>query len=71
MLHQYRCADAWPLIAPPTNWGNWAAALVVGEDTLAPRMTAVPVPLTYPAASHQGSICENQLELKNRYYDDT
>ena len=67
MLHQYRCADAWPLIAPPMNWDSWAAALVVEEETLAPRMTAVPVRLTYPAASHQGLICENQLELKNRY----
>ena len=53
------------------NWDSWAAALVVEEETLAPRMTAVPVRLTYPAASHQGLICENQLELKNRYYDDT
>ncbi len=69
LLHQYRCADAWPLIAPPTNWDSWAAALVAGEETLAPRMTAVPVRLPYPAANHQGSIYENQLELKNRYFD--
>ena len=44
LLHQYRCADAWPLIAPPTNWDSWAAALVAGEETLAPRMTAVRIP---------------------------
>lgn len=69
LLHQYRCADAWPLVAPPTNWGAWTAALVAGEETLTPRMTALPVRLPYPAASHQGSIYETQRDLRNRYFD--
>ncbi len=71
LLLQYRCADAWPLIAPPSDWHAWSAALVAGEETLAPRMKSLPVRLPYPAAMRQGSIYENQLDLKNRYFDHT
>jgi hypothetical protein len=34
LLHQYRAADAWPLIHPPTGWEPWHAQLVSGTDTL-------------------------------------
>ncbi len=68
LLLQYRCADAWPLITPPANWDTWTAALVVGEETLTPRMTGVPVRLPYPAAQRQGSIYENQSALRNRFF---
>ncbi len=68
LLLQYRCADAWPLIAKPDDWDSWAGKLVAGQETLAPRMVALPVRLPFPAASHQGSIYENQLELKHRYF---
>ena len=47
-----------------------AAQLVAGEDTLEPRMTAVPVRLPYPAAPMQGSIYENQRDLGSRYFKD-
>jgi hypothetical protein len=69
LLHQYRAADAWPLITPPTNWEAWESLLVSGEETLEPRMTAVPVRLPYPAAPNQGSIYENQLDLATRYFE--
>jgi phytanoyl-CoA hydroxylase len=70
LLHQYRAADAWPLIHPPTAWEPWTAQLVSGSDTLEPRMTAVPVRLPYPAAPNQGSIYENQRDLETRFFKD-
>ncbi len=68
LLLQYRCADAWPLITPPTDWDAWKAALVAGEETLTPRMAGVPVRLPYPAAQRQGSIYENQSALRSRFF---
>jgi ectoine hydroxylase-related dioxygenase (phytanoyl-CoA dioxygenase family) len=70
LLHQYRAADAWPLIHPPTAWEPWEALLVSGVDTLEPRMTAVPVRVPYPAAPNQGSIYENQRDLGTRFFKD-
>jgi len=70
LLHQYRAADAWPLVHPPANWEQWTALMVAGEDTLTPRMTAVPVRLPYPAAPNQGSIYENQRDLTTRFFKD-
>ncbi|MGE0801929.1 MAG: phytanoyl-CoA dioxygenase family protein [Lautropia sp.] len=70
LLHQYRAADAWPLIAPPTDWEEWQSLLVAGEGTNEPRLTAVPVRLPMPAAPHQGSIYENQRDLGTRYFKD-
>src|SRR5215212_2030780 len=70
LLHQYRAADAWPLIHPPTAWEPWEALLVSGVDTLEPRMTAVPVRVPYPAAPNQGSIYENQRDLGSRFFKD-
>jgi len=69
LLHQYRAADAWPLIASPTDWQKWESLLVSGKETLQPRMTAVPVRLPYPPAPNQGSIYENQLDLGTRYFE--
>lgn len=66
---QFRSADAWPLIQKPDNWDAWADLLVAGDETLAPRMTPCPVRLPLPIAAHQGSIYENQRELRNRFFD--
>lgn len=68
LLLQMRCADAWPLVSKP-DWDSWTGLLVAGQETLAPRMEAVPVRLPYPSALRQGSIYESQLELKNRFFD--
>lgn len=69
LLLQMRCADAWPLIAKPSGWDAWHGLLVAGEETLEPRMTAVPVRLPYPEALRTGSIYESQSELRKRFYD--
>jgi ectoine hydroxylase-related dioxygenase (phytanoyl-CoA dioxygenase family) len=69
-LMQFRTADAWPLIQKPESWDSWTGQLVAGEETLTPRMTACPVRLPFPVASHQGSIYENQRELKHKYFEE-
>ena len=70
LLHQYRAADAWPLVHPPTDWKAWGELLVSGAETVEPRMAAVPVRLPYPAAPKQGSIYENQRDLGTRFFKD-
>lgn len=70
LLHQYRAADAWPLVSPPTDWKAWESLLVAGKETLEPRLTAVPVRLPYPAAPNQGSIYENQRDLGTRFFEE-
>jgi len=70
LLHQYRAADAWPLVHRPDTWEAYTSLLVSGEETLEPRLTPVPVRLPFPPAEHQGSIYENQRTLDRRYFAD-
>jgi ectoine hydroxylase-related dioxygenase (phytanoyl-CoA dioxygenase family) len=70
LLHQYRSADAWPLIQTPRGWDEWTGLLVSGEETLTPRAAAVPIRLPLPTAEHQGSIYENQRQIEHRYFKD-
>ena len=72
MLLQYRAADAWPLLVPPTmNFAAYGDLLVSGEETLEPRMEKCPVRLGFPYRLDQFSIYENQLELENKYFSST
>ncbi len=68
LLHQYRAADAWPLMAAGQPWEAYRGNLISGEDTIDPRMTAVPVRLPLPPAPNQGSIYENQKGSNSRYF---
>jgi phytanoyl-CoA hydroxylase len=68
-LLQFRAADAWPLVNQAPSWEAWSALMVAGENTLTPRCTNVPVRLPLPPAANQGSIYENQRDLKHRYFD--
>ena len=70
LLHQYRAADAWPLVYPPIDWNAWTSLLVSGKETLEPRMAAVPVRLPYPAPLHKGSIYEIQRAADTRFFKD-
>ena len=70
LLHQYRAGDAWPLVHPPADWEQWTSLLVAGQETLEPRLTAVPVRLPYPASPRQASIYELQLDLGTRFFKD-
>ncbi|HUK09271.1 MAG TPA: phytanoyl-CoA dioxygenase family protein [Stellaceae bacterium] len=69
LLHQYRAADAWPLLRWPGDWESWTALLVSGEETLTPRLTPMPVRLPLPPAENLGSIYENQRQLRSPYFD--
>jgi ectoine hydroxylase-related dioxygenase (phytanoyl-CoA dioxygenase family) len=67
LLHQYRAADAWPVLGVP-DYQAFHSQLLCGEETIEPRMTAVPIRLPLPPASHQGSIYENQRSRRSRYF---
>jgi len=68
LLHQYRTADAWPLMAFQQDFDDFRSKLLCGEDTLQPRLEAVPVRLPLPPAEHQGSIYENQRASQRRFF---
>ena len=40
LLHQYRAADAWPLMAFQQDFDDFRSKLLCGEDTIEPRMEA-------------------------------
>jgi phytanoyl-CoA hydroxylase len=67
LLHQYRAADAWPLLGV-ADFSQYGGLLVCGEDTLEPRLERVPVRLPLPPAPHQGSIYENQRAMTRRFF---
>ncbi len=68
LLFQYRAADAWPLLGLKEGIEKFDGQLLVGEPSLAPRLTPVPVRMPLPPAAHQGSIYENQRASGRRYF---
>ena len=67
LLHQYRAADAWPILGVP-DFAQFRKHLLCGEDSLEPRLEKVPVRLPLPPARHQGSIYENQKTSGRRFF---
>ena len=68
LLHQYRAADAWPLLGVP-DFDDFNRELLSGRPVVEPRMTSVPVRLPLPPATRQGSIYENQLGSARSYFE--
>jgi phytanoyl-CoA hydroxylase len=66
LLHQYRAADAWPILGVP-DYEAYRAMLLCGEEC-EPRLAPAPVRLPLPPAEHQGSIYENQRSRKGRFF---
>jgi phytanoyl-CoA hydroxylase len=66
LLHQYRAADAWPILGVP-DYAAYRDMLLCGEEC-EPRLAPAPVRLPLPPASHQGSIYENQRTRKSRFF---
>jgi phytanoyl-CoA hydroxylase len=66
LLHQYRAADAWPILGVP-DYQAYRAMLLCGEEC-EPRLAPAPVRLPLPPAEHQGSIYENQRTRKGRFF---
>ena len=69
LLFQYRAADAWPLLGLKEGIEKFNEQLLVGENSLAPRLAPVPVRMPLPPAEHQGSIYENQRASGRRYFE--
>jgi hypothetical protein len=59
--------DAWPL-SGVADFDEFNSRILVGAPTIAPRLRDVPVLMPLPPAPKQGSIYENQLAAKNRYF---
>lgn len=70
LLHQYRAADAWPLLGYAEGWDKYNSLLITGEPSVEPRLEPVPVRLPLPPAGKQGSIYENQKGMSRRYFAD-
>ena len=66
LLHQYRAADAWPIMGVP-DYAAYRAMLLCGEEC-EPRLAPAPVRLPLPPAANQGSIYENQRTRKSRFF---
>jgi len=71
LLFQYRAADAWPLLGLKEGIEKFNEQLIVGENSLSPRLAPVPVRMPLPPAEHQGSIYENQRASGRRYFETT
>jgi ectoine hydroxylase-related dioxygenase (phytanoyl-CoA dioxygenase family) len=69
LLYQYRAADAWPLLGLKEGIDKFNEQLIVGENSLAPRLAPLPVRMPLPPAEHQGSIYENQRASGRRYFE--
>ena len=69
LLYQYRAADAWPLLGLKEGIEKFNEQLLVGENSLAPRLVPLPVRMPLPPAVFQGSIYENQRTTGRRFFE--
>ncbi len=69
LLYQYRAADAWPLLGFKDGFDKFNELLLVGENTVAARLSPAPVRMPLPPAEHQGSIYENQRAAGRRFFE--
>ena len=70
LLFQFRAADAWPLLGFGPGIEAFDGLMAAGRaESVAPRLTAVPVRLPLPPADLAGSIYENQKGLKNKFFE--
>ena len=71
LLYEYAAADAWPMagVEDISDLEDFNGRIVLGEPTLAPRSSDVPIRIPLPKARFQGSIYENQRTLGNRYFE--
>jgi phytanoyl-CoA hydroxylase len=67
LLYEYAAADAWPLMGVK-DLAEYDSRLVSGSPNYTPRLVQAPVRMPLPPSPHQGSIYENQLAAKNRYF---
>ena len=72
LFFEYAAADAWPRsgIEHVRDLDEFSSRIVRGKPTLQPRFEQVPVRMSLPIASFQGSIYENQRTLESRYFEE-
>lgn len=69
LLFQFRAADAWPLIRPPTDIAAYDRLMVSGQPR-EPRLAGgLPVRVPLPQTDRTGSIYERQAGMRNRYFE--
>jgi hypothetical protein len=67
MLYECAAADAWPYLRF-SDLEEFNGRMIVGEPTLEPRSTDVPIRMPFPEAKRQGSIYENQTSAADRFF---
>jgi phytanoyl-CoA hydroxylase len=67
LFYDVAAVDAWPL-SGVADLEEFNGRILVGPPTLTPRLNDVPVRIPLPPAPQQGSIYENQLGVKARYF---
>jgi ectoine hydroxylase-related dioxygenase (phytanoyl-CoA dioxygenase family) len=67
LLYEVAAADAWPLMGVK-DFDEFNSRMIVGDPTIEPRVTPVPVRMPLPPALRQGSIYENQLGSGRGYF---
>ena len=67
LLYEFAAADAWPLQGCG-DWAEFEGRMVSGVSTITPRLASVPVRMPLPPASRGGSIYENQMNARSRYF---
>ena len=68
LLYEFSAGDAFPLMGIK-DWDQYNRNLVSGTPTNQPRIVPAPVRMPLPPAPHQGSIYENQISLRNKYFE--
>ncbi len=67
LLYEVQAADAWPLLGVG-DLPTFNAMLLCGEPNITPRLADVPLRMPLPPSPRQGSIYENQMTAKRRYF---
>ena len=67
LLYEFAAADAWPLLGV-ADTVEFDSRLLTGIPCITPRLSAVPVRMPLPPAPRGGSIYENQMTAKTRYF---
>ena len=70
MLYELAAADAWPIVKAVTDLNEFNSRMLCGESTLHARTKAdLQIRMPFPPAPQQGSIYENQMTTRNRYFE--
>jgi phytanoyl-CoA hydroxylase len=67
LFYEVAAVDAWPL-SGVADLEEFNSRILVGSPTIIPRLSNIPVRMPVPPAPRQGSIYENQLGAKKRYF---